>query len=53
MIALSFHALFEGIAIGLEENKPQFITLALAISLHKWAEAITLGISFFKSQTIT
>ena len=46
MIALSFHALFEGIAVGLSQRDSEVWTLIIAISLHKWAEAMALGISF-------
>ena len=55
LIALSFHGvniinltnylnkkIFEGIAIGLMKELGPLINLALAISLHKWAESLTL-----------
>jgi len=45
MVALSFHALFEGLAVGLTNDSKSVWTLILAISLHKWAEAMSLGIS--------
>lgn len=45
MIALSFHALFEGLAVGLGRDSRTVWTLVIAISLHKWAEAMSLGIS--------
>jgi len=51
LAALSFHGLFEGIALGLQRSAKATISLALAILAHKWAEALTLGLSFAKSQT--
>lgn len=45
MIALSCHALFEGLAVGLGKDSKTVWTLCLAICLHKWAEAMSLGIS--------
>ena len=49
MIGLSVHSLFEGIATGLVETQSGIWTLAIAIFLHKWAEAMALGISFAKN----
>ena len=43
------HSLFEGIATGLVETQSGIWTLAIAIFLHKWAEAMALGISFAKN----
>lgn len=51
LIALSFHGLFEGIALGLQKNAKSSISLLLAILAHKWAEALTLGLSFAKTDT--
>jgi zinc transporter 1/2/3 len=51
LIALSIHGLFEGIALGIQSNLKETIFLALAIVSHKWAEAFTLGVSFYKSNT--
>lgn len=48
MLALSTHAVFEGLAVGLENNKSNLWTLVLAISCHKWAEGLCLGISMSK-----
>jgi len=49
LLALSFHGLFEGIALGLQKNAKSSFSLLLAILAHKWAEAITLGVSFTKA----
>jgi zinc transporter ZupT len=51
LAALSFHGLFEGIAVGLQKNSKSTISLLLAILAHKWAEALTLGLSFAKTGT--
>jgi zinc transporter ZupT len=55
-IALSFHGMFEGIAIGLsvflllKRLSIEFFNLAVGISLHKWAEALSLGLQFYKNR---
>lgn len=36
MIALSTHAIFEGIAVGVTSKPSEFWTLAVAILAHKW-----------------
>lgn len=51
LIALSFHGLFEGIALGLQGEFKSSLSLALAVIAHKWAEALTLGLSFAKADT--
>ena len=49
LFALGFHGLFEGISLGIQQTIRGTVFLILAISLHKWAAALTLGISFVKS----
>ena len=51
LAALSFHGLFEGIALGLQRSTKSTISLLVAILGHKWAEALTLGLSFAKTGT--
>jgi len=51
LIALSFHGFFEGIALGLQSGIFDTSFLFFAILSHKWAEAFTLGLSFYKSGT--
>ncbi|CAI2372285.1 unnamed protein product [Moneuplotes crassus] len=56
MIALSTHAMFEGIATGLVDEVSQVWTYIIAIFLHKWAAAMSLGISMsrnFKDEKCT
>lgn len=45
MIALSFHAIFEGLALGLQKDPQIAIDLMIAIVLHKYAEGMSLSIS--------
>lgn len=49
MIALSTHAIFEGLAIGLESNFNSCIDLMIAVLIHKSAEGVSLSISLGKS----
>ena len=51
LIALGFHGFFEGLALGLQKSIQGTIFLLVAILAHKWAEALTLGISFVKAGT--
>lgn len=45
MIALSTHSVFEGIAVGLQDDIADVWSFFVAIGLHKWAAAMSLGIS--------
>ncbi|CAI2370247.1 unnamed protein product [Moneuplotes crassus] len=45
MIALSVHSVFEGVAVGLEEDPADIWSFLIAIGTHKWAAAMSLGIS--------
>lgn len=49
MIALSVHAIFEGIATGVANDFGNFFNLAFAIILHKGAAALSLGTSMEKN----
>lgn len=49
MMALSVHSVFEGIAVGLADSKNELWEYIIAIGLHKWAAAMSLGISISKS----
>ena len=44
MISLSIHALFIGLAIGIEENATGLINLLIAVGIHKWADSGAIGI---------
>lgn len=49
LIALSMHALFEGIALGLTKDFAATINIMLALILHKPAAALSLGVSITKN----
>jgi len=49
LIALSTHAIFEGIALGLTKELPSLINIMIALILHKTAASISLGISLSKA----
>ena len=49
MIALSTHSVFEGIAVGLRDEINEVWTFIIGITLHKWAAAMSLGISMSKN----
>lgn len=48
LLAMGFHAIFEGLALGIMPDLASFVGFLIAIVLHKWAESMALGISFFK-----
>jgi zinc transporter ZupT len=41
-----FHTLFEGIAIGVQDTLGGFLSTAIAIAFHKWADALSMGIYY-------
>lgn len=45
LIALSFHSLFEGLAIGLQQELGQLISLFIAVIVHKAIMAFSLGLT--------
>lgn len=49
MIALSIHAIFEGIALGLQSGFLLALDIVVAIAIHKGAAASALGISLVKT----
>lgn len=38
-------------AIGIETKVPDCLGIAIAVICHKWAEGLTLGITFFRAKT--
>lgn len=50
LLALGFHGLFEGMALGIQSEIGGTLFLLLAIAAHKWAASLTLGISFVKAK---
>jgi zinc transporter ZupT len=45
-LAMYFHTLFEGIAIGVQTTMTGFLSTAIAIAFHKWADALSMGIHY-------
>ena len=41
-----FHTIFEGIAIGVQHTLGGFLSTAIAIMFHKWADALSMGIHY-------
>jgi len=52
-IGLSFHSIFEGLALGIEPTLLGTGLILIAIVLHKWAEAFAMGIKFLKNDVRT
>jgi zinc transporter ZupT len=50
-IAIYFHTIFEGIAIGVQSSITGFLATAVAIAFHKWADALSMG-CHYKSKNI-
>lgn len=48
-VAMGVHAVFAGLALGISSDLGSFLGMLLAILAHKWAEALTIGISFAKN----
>jgi zinc transporter ZupT len=46
-----FHTLFEGIAIGVQDTLVGFLSTAVAIGFHKWADALSMGIHYRNKNT--
>lgn len=49
MIALSVHSIFEGLALGLQKDMNNVISMLVAILVHKGAASSSLGISLVKT----
>lgn len=45
--ALSFHSLFEGLAIGLQDTAASIWQLLLAVSVHKFVIAFVVGLEIY------
>ena len=48
LCAIGFHGLFAGISIGIGENMNDTLIMIIAILAHKWAAALSLGVTFVK-----
>ena len=49
LTALSFHSVFEGIAIGLQDNSADLLSIFLAVMIHKALMAFSLGLNMAQS----
>jgi len=49
LLALSFHSVFEGLAIGLQDSSGQLISIFTAVILHKAVMAFSLGLNIAQS----
>jgi solute carrier family 39 (zinc transporter), member 1/2/3 len=50
LLALSVHAFFEGLALGLIDAEREIFYILIAISFHKCVEALSIGINLNKSK---
>lgn len=48
LCAIGFHGLFAGISIGIGDNLNDTLIIIIAILAHKWAAALSLGVTFVK-----
>ena len=48
LCAIGFHGLFAGISIGIGEELNDTLIIIIAILAHKWAAALSLGVTFVK-----
>ncbi|XP_061451604.1 zinc transporter ZIP1-like [Rhineura floridana] len=49
-LSLSFHSVFEGLAVGLQDTEPKVLQLAVAILLHKTIIAASLALLLLQSR---
>lgn len=49
LLALSFHSLFEGLAIGLQDNSSQLLSIFVAVVVHKAVMSFSLGLNIAQS----
>ena len=49
LMALSFHSVFEGLAIGLQGSSSQLLSLFIAVIVHKAVMAFSLGLNLAQS----
>jgi zinc transporter ZupT len=50
LLALSLHAFFEGIALGLLKEDREIFYMILAVSFHKWVEALSIVLLNFNTK---
>ncbi len=47
---MGIHSFFSGMAFGVSDSFDGAIDMFLAIIMHKWSEALTLGVSFIQAR---
>ena len=52
LFALAFHSIFEGISLGTSSDYKSLFTMLIGILSDKWAEGISLGITFVKKNVV-
>ena len=50
LLALSIHGMFECLALGIQSESKNTLFLFIALMIHKWAEAFSLGVFFIKGK---
>jgi len=50
LLALSFHSVFEGIAIGLQDSSANLLSIFIAVITHKAVMAFSLGLNIAQSE---
>lgn len=50
LVSIGIHGLFCGLVIGISRNSRDLFFLILVMILHKWSEAITVGLSILKTK---
>merc|ERR1719427_1604392 len=53
LLAISVHSVFEGLAIGLQDNSAQLLSILLAVMAHKAVMAFSLGLNLAQSSLST
>ena len=53
LLAISVHSVFEGLAIGLQDNSAQLLSIFLAVMAHKAVMAFSLGLNLAQSSLST
>ena len=51
LLAIGFHSIFEGIALGMQKTVGPFINLMIGVSLHHAVACISLGVQLGQHQT--
>jgi zinc transporter 1/2/3 len=50
LLAIGFHSIFEGLALGMTSKEEVFVNLMIGVALHHIAATISLGVSLGQHQ---